>query len=127
MFKTIIRVLVSMSASLPALMSASALAYDNGPQVIGCDYKLGKSAGTTKCLIVGSGTNQGVSWLVFEVQGKRFRYSDADEDKIERVNRSGDTLSAQPVERTTGPCRPGGKSADVFEFKNGDRVCLYWP
>lgn len=103
-----------------------AFGYDNGPQAVGCDFKLGNAEGTDKCLIVGSGMNQGISWLVFEVKGKRFRYDDSSSDVIELIDKSGKTLSEYAVKNSERQCRPGGRSADIYAFANGDRVCLYW-
>ncbi len=105
---------------------ATVSAYDNGPQVLACDYRFGKSEGTGQCLIVGSGISTGVSWLVFEVKKKRFRYTSSSENEIELINKSGETLKTYAVSNTEGQCRPGGRSADIYDFKNGDRVCLYW-
>ncbi|MBL8329702.1 MAG: hypothetical protein JNJ71_12685 [Rubrivivax sp.] len=117
-----------LSALVGATMPWTAVsAHDHGPQVLACDYKLGRSEGTGKCVIHGSGTNQGVTWLVFEVQGKRFRYADSSPNIIERVNRSNRTLSRHAVTQAESVCRPGAKPADVYTFGNGDRVCLYWP
>jgi len=109
------------------LVSGAVFGYDNGPQVVGCDYKLEKIEGTDKCLIVGSGVNQGISWLVFEVKGKRFRYTDDSPDSIELINESGETVQSYSVRNSNEQCRPGGRDADVYAFSNGDRVCLYWP
>jgi len=107
------------------LASGVAWGYDNGPQVIGCDYKLGKAEGTGTCLIVGSGLNQGISWIVFEVNGMRWRYTDAPSE-IELVAKSGETAEKYAISHSNGQCRPGGKPADVYTFPNGARVCLYW-
>ncbi|MDR2208500.1 MAG: hypothetical protein LBE22_05960 [Azoarcus sp.] len=109
-----------------AVCISAAFAYDNGPQVLGCDYKLGTSEGTGKCLIVGSGMNQGISWIVFEVEGKKFRYDDSSADKIELLDKTDEAIATYSVSRSDAQCRPGGKSADVYAFANGDRVCLYW-
>lgn len=107
-------------------MAYPAFAYDNGPQVLGCDYKLGKAEGTGKCLIAGSGINQGISWLVFEVKGKRYRYSDDSANNIELINKAGKVTATFSVHNSSGQCRPGGKDADIYAISNGDRVCLYW-
>ena len=104
-----------------------AQAYDNGAQVIGCDFRLGKEEGTDRCLIVGSGMNQGIGWVVFEVQGRRFRFEDDAPDVIETVSKSGDTLARAQGRNQRMQCRPGGREADAYLFANGDRVCLYWP
>ncbi|PTU30961.1 hypothetical protein [Stenotrophobium rhamnosiphilum] len=106
-------------------LSSVAWGYDNGPQTIGCDYKQGKATGTSTCLIVGSGMNQGISWLVFEVNGKRWRYTDASRE-IELVNATGATIKQYTVSHSSSQCRPGGKPADVYTFPNGNHVCLYW-
>lgn len=104
-----------------------ALAYDNGPRAIGCDYKLGKDEDTGTCLIVGSGTNQGISWVTFEVKKKRFRYADSSANTIELIDKLGKAIAKYSVNRSNGQCRPGGRDADIFAIGNGDRICLYWP
>lgn len=116
---------IALAAGLLAWSAAHG--FDNGPQMVGCDYRLGKAAGTDKCLIVGSGMNQGISWLVFQVKGKRFRYTEAAPDSIELIDKSGKTLKRFPAGNSNEQCRPGGRPADVYAFANGDRVCLYWP
>lgn len=102
-------------------------AYDNGAQVLDCDYRFGSATGSGRCRIVGSGMNQGVAWVVFEVQGRRFRYLDASEDQLEEVDRAGRTLRSFTIERSSGRCRQGRGSADIYDFERGDQVCLYWP
>jgi hypothetical protein len=104
----------------------SAMAFDNGPQIVGCDYRFGKEQGTDSCLIVGSGMGQGISWVVFEVDGKRFRYSTATPKKLSLLDAAGEQKAVFMVTNTTGQCRPGGQDADIYTFANGDRVCLYW-
>ena len=118
---------IKIAISIIGFMAyTSVFGYDNGPQILGCDYKLGKVEGTGQCLIVGSGMNQGISWVVFELKNKRFRYSSSSTNSIELINKSGKTLQNYAVNNSDGECRPGGKFADIYEFKNGDRVCLYW-
>ena len=111
---------------LGVLSSSAAFSHDNGPQMVGCDYKLGATEGTDKCLIVGSGTNQGISWVVFEVKGKRFRYSDDSPSSIEKIDKSGKIVKNYSVRNLHEQCRPGARSTDVYAFSNGDRICLYW-
>lgn len=101
-------------------------AIDNGPQTIACDYKFGNQEGTTTCLIVGSGMNQGIGWSVFEVRGKRFRYSDDFPEKIELLDSENQFMRDYPVTNSYESCRPGGTDADIYSFANGDKVCLYW-
>ncbi|MGZ4969914.1 MAG: hypothetical protein ACXV8W_15355 [Methylobacter sp.] len=115
-----------IALTMGLLAFGTAFGYDNGAQIVGCDYKLGKTEGTDKCLIVGSGLNQGISWLVFEVKGKRFRYADSSSDSIELIDKSGKTIKNYSIHNSNEQCRPGGRSADVYAFSNGDRVCLYW-
>jgi hypothetical protein len=112
--------------ALVAMGTGTALGYDNGPQSVGCDYRLGRNEGTAQCLILGSGMNQGVSWVVFEVQRQRFRYQSSSPRSIDAIDKSGNTIGRQRVSNTSGQCRPGGRSADIYAFDNGDRVCLYW-
>lgn len=108
------------------LLSFSAKALDNGPKAIGCDFKFGKNEGTEQCLIVGSGMNQGIEWVVFEVDRKRFRYESSSPKQIEYVNRANKRLKMYAVKNERQQCRPGGIDADVYVFENGDRICLYW-
>ena len=107
-------------------LSFSANALDSGPKVIGCDFKLGKHEGTEKCLVVGSGMNQGIEWVVFEINYKRFRYESSSPKQIEYVNRANKRLKLYAVKNERQQCRPGGVDADVYSFENGDRICLYW-
>jgi len=107
-------------------MTITVSANDNGPQVIACDYRFADDEGTSTCLIVGSGTNQGISWLVFDVKGKRFRYSDDAPRKMELLDSDNQFLKDYPVTNSYASCRPGGKDADIYTFANGDKVCLYW-
>lgn len=109
------------------LGSPLAQAYDNGPQVVGCDFRLGKSEGVDRCLITGSGTNQGITWVVFELKGQRYRFEDSSPTVLELITPDGKTQSTRKIKNHPGPCRAGGRDADVYQFDNGDRICLYWP
>ena len=122
-------------SSLPILLASAAfgcavvpvaIAYDNGPQSLACDYSFEKREGTDTCLIVGSETNQGVTWVVFEVLDRRFRYSSAAPDIIEAIDDQATVLDEYPVSNSYGQCRPGGREADIYDFVNGDRICIYW-
>ncbi|MDD3591259.1 MAG: hypothetical protein PHO65_01295 [Sulfurovum sp.] len=104
----------------------SAFGYDNGPQTIGCDYKFGENEGTEICLVVGSGMHQGISWVVFKVESKRFRYKNSSPDSIELIDKAGNTIATHQVNHSYDQCRPGGRDADKYVFTNGDRICLYW-
>lgn len=115
---------LGLTAALAFGFSANAL--DSGPKVIGCDFKFGKSEGTEKCLIVGSGMNQGIEWVVFEINKKRFRYENSSPNQIELINRAGKRIKMHGVKNDRQQCRPGGVDADVYLFENGDRICLYW-
>lgn len=101
-------------------------AFDNGPQILACDYKLGDKQGTEMCLIEGSGVNQGISWVVFEISDKKFRYYSTSPNRIEHIDSSYNIVDEYPVTNIKKQCRPGGREADVYEFKNGDRICIYW-
>ena len=101
-------------------------AYDAGPKVIGCDYKMGGMEGTDKCLIRGSGTSQGETWSVFEVKKKRFRHVSSAPNKLEQLDASNEPVKTYAIRNSRGQCRPGGADADVYQFNNGDRICLYW-
>ena len=116
--------LASTVTSLTLLPKA--IAYDNGPQSLACDYSFEKREGTDTCLIVGSGTNQGGTWVVFEVLDRRFRYSSATPEIIEVIDDQGIVLDEYPMSNSYGQCRPGGREADIYDFENGDRICIYW-
>ncbi len=107
-------------------IAGGAHAYDSGPKVIGCDYKLGSMEGTDKCLVHGSGTNQGESWSVFEVKKKRFRHVSSAPNKLEQLDARNEPIKTYTIKNSQGQCRPGGADADIYQFNNGDRICLYW-
>lgn len=115
---------LTISATTTLLPSIST-AYDNGSQTLACDYIFNRQVGTGTCLILGSGMNQGILWVVFEVQNQRFRYY-GDAEMIELLNENNEAIAAYPVTNFFGSCQPGGPDADVYDFANGDRVCLYW-
>jgi len=117
---------VTVSAFLLQGVLSSAMAFDNGPQVVGCDYRFGSAQRTDSCLIVGSGMGQGISWVVFEAGAKRFRYSSASPNKLALLDAASEEKAVFMITNTTGQCRPGGQDADIYAFANGDRVCLYW-
>ncbi|MEM8637676.1 MAG: hypothetical protein AAGG51_02490 [Cyanobacteria bacterium P01_G01_bin.54] len=107
------------------LFPSSSIAFDNGSQTLPCDYTFNQQSGTDTCLILGSGMNQGILWVVFEVQNQRFRYY-GDSETIELLNDDYEAIATYPVTNSFGQCTPGGPDADVYDFANGDRVCLYW-
>ncbi|KOR31557.1 hypothetical protein TI04_00055 [Achromatium sp. WMS2] len=108
-------------------ISTTSLAFDNGPQVLGCDLKFGKREFTDICLITGSGTNQGITWVAFRANGKDFVYSSSEPKVLRLVNANGDTMRKFVIKNRQEQCRPGGINVDVYRFQNGDRICLYWP
>jgi len=112
--------------ALSVIFINNAYAYDNGPQVLACDYKLGDIEGTEICLIEGSGVNQGMSWVVFELMKKKYRHYSSSPNKIQHIDSSGKVVAEYPIKNFEGQCRPGGRDADVYEFNNGDRICIYW-
>ena len=111
---------------LCALPCGYAAAYDNGPQVLDCDTRFGPTEQSGRCMIVGSGMAQGISWVVFEARGMRFRYDSSAPDTLERLGPDDNAVQTLRVTNTYGPCRPGGADADVYALANGDRICLYW-
>ena len=115
-----------LTVALFAGACVCAHALDQGPRIMGCDYRFGKDEGVDKCLIVGNGMNQGQSWVVFEVRGRRFRFNDSEPGIIEKISSKGDTLQKLKGRNEQAQCRPGAKEADAYVFSNGDRVCLYW-
>lgn len=107
------------------LLPASALAFDNGPRVVGCDYKLGNDFGTDKCLVTGSGMQMGTLWIAFRVKSKEYRYTSDAPKRLDQINKSGAVIQSYPIRNTQSQCRPGGANADRYQFQNGDFICLY--
>lgn len=122
------RKMVIFSALLTVLsgLGMSAAANENGPQQVPCDFKFGKSSGSDKCLIHGNGAMNGVNWTVFEVKHKRFRFDGADPTQLEALDESNKPIATLPMQNMVGQCKSGGPTADIYLFKNGDKVCLYW-
>ena len=116
--------LVTLILSMAVVPTAVAL--DNGPQTVACDYKFGHFGGTEQCLILGSGTNQGISWVTFKVNKKIFRYSSSSPGTIQRLNQALEQVGSFPVTNSQAQCRPGGTEADRYVFVNGDYICIYW-
>lgn len=114
------------SFALAIIIVTNVKAFDNGPQIVGCDYKFGNDEGTDICLIIGSGLGQGISWTVFEVKKKRFRHYSSSPNKLELLNSTNKKIKTYSITNRTSHCRPGGKDADVYLFKNNDHICLYW-
>ncbi|MEM9567278.1 MAG: hypothetical protein AAF974_03135 [Cyanobacteria bacterium P01_E01_bin.34] len=114
------------SAAIGCAVVPGAIAYDNGPQSLACDYSFEKREGTDTCLIVGSGSNQGVTWVVFEVLDRRFRYRTSTPSIIEEIDDQAVVLEEYSVSNSYGQCRPGGREADIYDFESGDRICIYW-
>ncbi len=108
------------------LACGSARGNDNGPQTLGCDYRIQGDEGVGTCLVAGSGTNQGITWVVFEVKGRRYRFESSSPESILRVDRVGKVVKKFQGRNSSAQCRAGGPTADVYTFSNGDRVCLYW-
>jgi hypothetical protein len=100
--------------------------YDDGPKAVGCDYSLHGRSASDICLINGSGMNQGILWITFEVNGQRYRHASSAPESLKKISATGAVIQAYPIRRAEEQCRPGGKAADVFSFRNGDRICLYW-
>ncbi len=117
---------ICIALSLVGGIVGNAHALDSGPKVIGCDFKFGASQGTDKCLILGSGIGQGESWNVFEVKKKRFRHFSSAPNKLTLLDSANNEVKAYTIQNTRGQCRPGGPEADIYQFNNGDRICLYW-
>ena len=70
--------------------------------------------------------NQGIEWVLFEVLKNKYRYYSSSPNEIELLDVSNNKIKTYNVSKKIEQCRPGGKEAEVYEFENGDRVCLYW-
>ena len=112
--------------AIPYFSPSAVYGYDDGPKAVGCDYTLQGRSATDICLINGSGMNQGILWVTFEVNGQRYRHASSAPDTLKKINAIGSVIQAYPIRRAEEQCRPGGKVADVFSFQNGDNICLYW-
>ena len=65
--------------------------------------------------------------MVFELKGQRYRFEDSSKTVLELITPDGKTQSTRKIKNLQGQCRPGGRDADIYQFDNGDRICLYWP
>ncbi len=112
--------------AIPYIGPTAVYSYDEGPKAVGCDYSLQGRSTSDICLINGSGMNQGILWITFEVNGQRYRHASSAPETLEKISATGSAIQTYPIRRAEEQCRPGGKAADVFSFRNGDRICLYW-
>jgi hypothetical protein len=117
-------------------------AYDNGPRVVGCDYR-GNAMEKLKadsCFIPSSGMQMGQSWLIVRpgISNLYYRF----EDNQGSIRNQSERLQKARIQ--TGPdydspinwqgsfiyrdgqCRPGGADAAVYELSNGTKICLYF-
>jgi hypothetical protein len=99
--------------------------FDNGPRVVGCDYKFGALFETDKCLITGSGMQMGNLWVAFKVKKSEFLYQSDNPNFLDKIDAKGNVLKSYRVKNLQSQCRPGGIEADKYEFSNGDFICLY--
>jgi hypothetical protein len=112
-------------ALLLCLIPTATMAFDNGPRVVGCDFKFGNNAGTDKCLITGSGMQMGTLWVAFKLHNSQYRYLSDNPNTLDQIDSKGKVLRSYRVRNTTAQCRPGGIQADKYAFANGDYICLY--
>ena len=108
-----------------SLLPASAMAFDNGPRVVGCDYKFSNNVGTDKCLITGSGMQMGTLWMSFKLNTNQYRYMSDSPNVLSQIDSNGKVLHSYRVKNSSAQCRPGGIKADKYQFSNGDYICLY--
>lgn len=114
-----------IKALIVGLFPVSALAFDNGARVVGCDYKFGSVVETDTCLILGSGMQMGILWVAFKAGNQRFRYFSDAPNVLEQIDGKGNRIRSHSIRNTQAQCRPGGVKADRYQFRNGDYVCLY--
>lgn len=100
-------------------------AYDSGPSVVGCDYKFGKKEDTDSCLIVGAGTQMDETHIMFKVKQTYYIWRDTHPKVLEKVTKDGNLIQNLSITNSQEQCRPGGRNADKYEFRNGDYICLY--
>ena len=117
------------------------LAFDNGPRVIGCDYRTNANdpLKAEMCFIPSSGTQMGITHLVIRPgqSSLYYRLEDnygATRNKAERWEKAkiqaGDHYDSPTqwqgvFKQRGGHCRPGGADASIYELSNGAKFCLY--
>ena len=117
-------------------------AYDNGPRVVGCDYR-GNAMEKLKadsCFIPSSGMQMGQSWLIVRpgISNLYCRFEDnhgSTRNQSERWQKARIQTGPDydsPINwqgsfiYRDGQCRPGGADAAVYELSNGAKICLYF-
>ena len=123
-----------------ALSCSNAAAFDNGPRVIGCDYRLkGQSEmQTNTCFLPMTGTQMGYTTVIVRPGNSRLYY------RFEDNSGSLDSVKWKKAKIQTGSnydskglwsgtfrysnkqCRPGGANASVYDLSNGAKFCLYF-
>jgi len=133
--------LVRIAATCAIAFSCShAAAFDNGPRVIGCDYRIkGQSEMHTDiCFLPMTGTTQGYTTVIVRPGNSKLFYRFVDNDgtldstkwKKAKVqtgsNYDSKTLWSGTFRESHKQCRPGGRDAWVYELSNGTKFCLYY-
>ena len=121
---------------------APAYAFDNGPRVLGCDFRssAGESLKAESCFIPSSGTQMGESWLIVRPGNSKLYYRfennhGATRNQTERWQRAKIQTGSDydsPIKwqggyvEKYGQCRPGGAEAGIYELDNGAKICIYF-
>ena len=123
-------------------VASPAFGYDNGPQVIGCDFRVSSTSElkTEICLIPSSGMQMGYGWIVIRPESTKDYYRLHDNHGAELNNdkrwqkaeiKDGQAFGSAVIWKgnftsRTGQCRPGGRDASIYEISNGAKFCLYY-
>jgi hypothetical protein len=123
-------------------VASPAFGYDNGPRVIGCDFR---ESSTSKqkaeiCFIPSSGMQMGYGWIVIRPESTKNYYRLHDNHGAELGEnkrwQKAEILDGQAFGSAViwkgnftyrkGQCRPGGRDASIYEISNGAKFCLYY-
>ena len=116
--------------------------YDNGPQVIGCDFRVSSTSKLKAeiCFIPSSGMQMGYGWIVIRPESTKNHYRLHDNHGAELSKdkrwqkaeiKAGQAFGSAVIWKGNftfriGQCRPGGRDASIYEISNGAKVCLYY-
>ena len=122
------------------LSCSSAAAFDNGPQVVGCDYRLNKQSEmqADTCFLPMTGTQMGYTTVIVRPGNSKLFYRFEDnygsldstkwrKAKIQTGSRyDSKSLWSGTFRYSNKQCRPGGANSSVYDLSNGAKFCLYF-
>ena len=137
-----VKIKMPLKVMATVLLALPVMAYDNGPKVIGCDFRTNadESLKADICFIPTSGMQMGQSWIVIRPGNLDLYYRFEDNQgatsidnerwrraKIQRVsNYDSYTVWQGTFKYREGQCRSGGADAAIYDLNNGARFCLYY-